>query len=204
MLSEKQSEANRANAQKSTGPKTEAGKRVASMNGFKHGLTGLTIVMTDDDRAILESFEKAYIADLNPKGAVELQLAQTIAHDNFRINRIHSIEENTFAFGELKYTKIQAEHEQIHHAMTQCQTFVIGHKAFNNLSLYEQRLRKGIQTNLKLYFEMQDRRRAKEENKAKTKPLTRTASTTTEPNGFEFARPVFQHKPTREEVRIAA
>ena len=38
MATQKQIEANRANAQKSTGAKTEAGKKTSSMNAMKHGL----------------------------------------------------------------------------------------------------------------------------------------------------------------------
>ena len=39
MASEKQIAANRANAKRSTGPKTAAGKMVSSRNAFRHGLS---------------------------------------------------------------------------------------------------------------------------------------------------------------------
>ena len=38
MATEKQVEANRQNAQKSTGTKTEEGKAVAKLNAIKHGI----------------------------------------------------------------------------------------------------------------------------------------------------------------------
>ena len=40
MASEKQIAANRANAKRSTGPRTLAGKIVSSRNAFRHGLSG--------------------------------------------------------------------------------------------------------------------------------------------------------------------
>ena len=49
MASEKQRVANRANAKRSTGPKTETGKALSRMNAHKHGLTAETIVIGDED-----------------------------------------------------------------------------------------------------------------------------------------------------------
>jgi hypothetical protein len=43
MASEKQIAANRRNAQRSTGPKTEAGKERASRNALCHGLASPTL-----------------------------------------------------------------------------------------------------------------------------------------------------------------
>ena len=41
--------ANQANAQSSTGPKSEDGKNRSSLNALKTGLTGRTVLMPGDD-----------------------------------------------------------------------------------------------------------------------------------------------------------
>jgi hypothetical protein len=84
MISEKQLEANRNNAQLSQGPVTDAGRKRSSMNALRHGLTGQVTTMTDEDRTAHEKFSKALIQDLAPKGAMETQLAQRIATDSWR------------------------------------------------------------------------------------------------------------------------
>ena len=54
-LSEAQLAANRANAQKSTGPRTEEGKAASSQNAVKHGLYAYTDVLEGETReAFLE------------------------------------------------------------------------------------------------------------------------------------------------------
>ena len=44
-LSPEQLAANRANAQKSTGPRTPEGKSKSRLNAFRHGITAQVIVM---------------------------------------------------------------------------------------------------------------------------------------------------------------
>jgi hypothetical protein len=44
MISYRQVEANRRNALKSTGPKTEAGKQASRCNAVRHGLTAETVI----------------------------------------------------------------------------------------------------------------------------------------------------------------
>ena len=156
-ISDKQLAANRANAKKSTGPRTPKGKAVCAMNGFQHGFTGHATVMTDDDRHAQNAFVRPYIQALNPIGPIELQLAQTIALDNFRLNRLKAVEENMFAYGELGplSDKIKTEHARVHHAIVQAQVFVLNDKSFNRLSLYEQRITRNIHKNLKLLREEQ-------------------------------------------------
>jgi hypothetical protein len=53
MATEKQIAANRANAQKSTGPKTAAGRSRSSRNAVRHGLSGpLDFAMSEKADAI--------------------------------------------------------------------------------------------------------------------------------------------------------
>jgi len=49
MTSFRQIEANRCNALKSTGPRSEAGKRVSRRNAVRHGLTAETVIGTLED-----------------------------------------------------------------------------------------------------------------------------------------------------------
>src|SRR6266849_4781573 len=69
---------NRANAQHSTGPKTDAGKQRSSLNALRHGLTGHTIVLPTEDLAAYERFTKRFFDDLKPIGILEEQLVQNL------------------------------------------------------------------------------------------------------------------------------
>ena len=51
MTSEKQRKANRQNAKKSTGPRTEDGKASTSQNALKHGLLARDAVLPGEDPA---------------------------------------------------------------------------------------------------------------------------------------------------------
>src|ERR1700685_3206451 len=42
-------EANRRNAQHSTGPRTEAGLKISSLNALRHGLTSRVVVLPSED-----------------------------------------------------------------------------------------------------------------------------------------------------------
>src|ERR1700733_4688211 len=99
IISEKQLDANRRNAQHSTGPKTEEGKRASSHNARRHNLTGQVTAMTDEDRVAHDAFSAALIASMAPEGALETQLAQRVATDSWRLNRASAIEDNLFAMG---------------------------------------------------------------------------------------------------------
>ena len=63
MTSYRQIEANRRNALKSTGPKTEAGKQASRGNAIRHGLTAETVLSALEDAEDYKAFEAAITAD---------------------------------------------------------------------------------------------------------------------------------------------
>ncbi len=74
MTSYRQIEANRRNALKSTGPKTDAGKQASRRNSIRHGLTAETVIGALEDAKDYKMFEAAVTADYDAQSAVEREL----------------------------------------------------------------------------------------------------------------------------------
>jgi hypothetical protein len=168
MISEKQLEANRRNAQRSTGPKTEEGKKVSALNARRHNLTGQVTAMTDADRIMHDAFSASIVESLAPEGGMEIQLAQRIATDSWRLNRISAVEDNLFALGHSAHSDdIETEHPEIHAALTAAKAFKEESKQLQLLTLYEQRINRSIQKNLATLKALQAERLAKREAEMK-------------------------------------
>jgi hypothetical protein len=169
--SEKQIEANRKNARKSTGPKTEEGKIRSSMNGFKSHITGLSTIMADEDSAAQREFVAEYMAAWAPQGAIERQLARTLALDNWRLNRIKTVEENIFAYDLVMPKKIFT-HERIEaeNALGHAWTYMQRSREFDRISLYESRLNRIIAKNTELLEKRQAARKAEPKREPAEQP----------------------------------
>jgi hypothetical protein len=89
-VSELQLAANRVNAAKCTGPRTEEGKKRSSQNARRHGLTAQTTVMTEEDRVHHDAFVADIIADLAPVGFEETFLATSAAEEAWRLHGIRA------------------------------------------------------------------------------------------------------------------
>jgi hypothetical protein len=85
--SEARIRANQINAQKSTGPKTEAGKERSRANSLKHGMTGAGVVMVEADAAEVQRRFAAFAEETNATGAVGLALAHLAALSSVRMER---------------------------------------------------------------------------------------------------------------------
>jgi hypothetical protein len=142
MLTERQHAANIENAQHSTGPTSEEGKRISSMNACRHGLTGQTIVMPDEDMAAYNAFVERMVATFDVGDAVEQQLAVTWASFQWRINRAGAIEENMLAIGNINgaAANLQVEDDRVHVALANTKTFLKDSQQFARISLYSHRL----------------------------------------------------------------
>ncbi len=87
-----QTEANRANARRSTGPKSAEGRATVSKNATKHGLLSRDVVLADEDSAEFDAFERAMRRALAPVGAVESAFAARVIAAAWRLRRVERIE----------------------------------------------------------------------------------------------------------------
>ena len=92
MTSHSQFEANRQNAQKSTGPRTENGKRRSRLNALRHGLAVETVVEGLEDPANYKKLQAAIVAHYAPQSPVEHELVLRLASLLWRLRRATSIE----------------------------------------------------------------------------------------------------------------
>jgi hypothetical protein len=92
MTSEKQIEANRRNALKSTGPKTDDGKARSSMNALRHGLTAGQVVLPHEDEDDYETLREGMLESYAPADAAELAIVEELVNAYWRLMRLHRVE----------------------------------------------------------------------------------------------------------------
>ena len=87
-----QATANLANAQSSTGPRTEIGKATSSQNALKHGLTAKTILLPGEDEAAYRKLCDGMFESFAPNGTPEKELVQLLCDTQWRLQRCGRIE----------------------------------------------------------------------------------------------------------------
>jgi hypothetical protein len=97
MTSDKQSEANRRNALKSTGPRTPEGKDAVRLNALKHGLLSQELLLPGEDPATLKELSERLVAELRPEGELEILLVEEIIAAYWRLRRLRKVEASIFA-----------------------------------------------------------------------------------------------------------
>ena len=91
--------------------------------GRRDPVTGQSVLRTESDADTHRRFIAEFVAGLKPDGMLEIQLAQRLAQDTWRINRIQAVEENIFALGHSEpYANLKSAHPEIHAAMVQAGT----------------------------------------------------------------------------------
>src|SRR6476659_2798115 len=92
MSSVKQIEANRANAKRSTGPKSAKGKARSTKNSLSHGLTARDIVIGAEDPEEFQRLRMGLEADFKPSSTIALELVERLAGLLWRLRRIPVLE----------------------------------------------------------------------------------------------------------------
>jgi hypothetical protein len=153
MASDKQTRANRRNARKSTGPKTQEGKAAVSQNALKHGLLSQQILLPNEDEASFIQLSERLHSELQPVGELETLLMERILFAAWRLRRILVVEtgiyeEERFSLGSqggLGMAFIRDAN---------------GANAFSKLSRYETTLDRGLYKALHELQRLQAARRA--------------------------------------------
>ena len=87
-----QIEANRQNAQKSSGPRTEAGKAVSAANALKSGIYSTREVLPDEDPAELEALSREYHDHFQPATPDERDLVDDLVSYTWLKRRFRRME----------------------------------------------------------------------------------------------------------------
>src|ERR1044071_8035184 len=92
MATEKQAAANRRNAQRSTGPRTDRGKARAAMNNIKHGAYAQSEIIPGEDLAEREALAEAYMERFAPETIDQLHLVQVLIRLDWKAPRLAKAE----------------------------------------------------------------------------------------------------------------
>jgi hypothetical protein len=98
MTSDKQIDANRKNALKSTGPKTPEGKDAVRLNALKHGLLSKETLLPGEGEEALRELGQNLRAELQPAGELENLLVDRIISAYWRLRRLGRVEAGIFAW----------------------------------------------------------------------------------------------------------
>ena len=197
---------NRANAQKSTGPRTAAGKQRSSLNALRHGLTGHTIVLPSEDQSAYQRHSHAFLDEYRPKGATETQLVQSLLATSWQLNRASAVETNLFSLGITEMEdRIRATHPEAETALAMALAYREHNRAFANIGIYRQRLTREFERSLILLRQIQAERRTNEErqldNAAKLLKMHQDENLPYQPadDGFVFSKAEIESYIGREE-----
>jgi hypothetical protein len=96
MISERKLAANRLNAAKSTGPRTDEGKAASARNAITHGFSAQTcagVVLGGEDQIEFNAFADAAMRDLKPIGIIQREVAGHIVQILWKLRRVPRIEQ---------------------------------------------------------------------------------------------------------------
>jgi hypothetical protein len=92
MATQNQIEANRRNAEHSTGPRTPEGKAASSMNALQSGIHAESSVIPGEDAAALAALTERFYQDCRPQTIIESTLVDNIIRASWRLRRFDRID----------------------------------------------------------------------------------------------------------------
>jgi hypothetical protein len=109
MATEKQIAANRANALKSTGPRSAEGKAISSRNALKTGIYAPGTVLWCENPNQLEHLEILFATEYRPATPTERSLVDILVQNEWMLRRYRWLETETWRAGYQKLTRDQID-----------------------------------------------------------------------------------------------
>ena len=143
MLTQRQIDANRRNAQLSTGPRTPEGRAAVGLNALRHGLTAETAVLPDENPDQFQELLDSFFSEYQPAGPTETVLVEQMAMAAWRLRRMRALETGLF-----NVRMSQLPRDQNASALDPCSRAfaydMSGSRAIETLSRYETRIERSF------------------------------------------------------------
>ena len=152
MATKKQIEANRRNAQSSTGPQTPAGKARSSTNALTHGLTAARALLPSEDEAEFDHLLRSFQDELAPAGSLETELVDYLTMAAWRLRRFRVFESRYFhqRLADLKDSLSERRYNHPSDGIGFIYSWdCTNEKGFDNLSRHEVRIERAFYRALK-------------------------------------------------------
>ena len=185
MASQLQIEANRRNAQLSSGPKTPEGKAAVRLNALRHGLTAQHAVVQDEEAAEFLELQQSFEEHYQPRTPDENVLVQQVVAAAWRLSRVRGLETGLFnrlleeEKSDMKRLKISTRHDRHAHVFLRDAR---GDNTLTTLARYETRIERAFYRALDRLVRLQAGRRTQPDQ---TNPI----STPPQPQPTESKEP---------------
>jgi hypothetical protein len=145
-----QIQANRQNAQLSTGATTPEGKKRSSLNATRHGFTGQSLVLADEEKDAYETHSIAFMESYQPATHEETSLVQQYADLTWSLHQIAIQQSNVMSLINAITRKLvkDGDYDALAAAVAP------HYKTINTLSLYETRRRRAAEATLARFNEL--------------------------------------------------
>ena len=145
MATQRQIEANRRNAQKSTGPKTPEGCEIVSRNALTHGLTAARAVVLPEEEEEFDRFATTMRGEWDAQGLLERFFPDRFIQCAWRLERVRRVETGVLLALRQKEAVVTAQDEPLllDPAMLG-RAYIEGNGVLTRLSRYERQLERSL------------------------------------------------------------
>jgi len=116
MPTQKQIDANRRNAAKSTGPRSAQGKAVSSMNALQSGVYAQSEIIAGENPADLQALTAEYIRRFHPTTPEQRRYVDTLIRDDWRLRRLARAEAQLWEYT-MRHTALLDQENPLGHVV---------------------------------------------------------------------------------------